>query len=462
MKINWNDAAEGAIKGGLGMIPEVGGILSTLVSIFWPKSDDVWSQMKGQVEQLVKQEISELVYADVQDDLNGLKDDLADYTAALSTNDSSWIEAKWSVADGTFDDALPHFQAKGYELLLLPLFTQFANLNFSLLRDGIVSGEAWGWNSKVVDQLSSKLEQRIADFTTYANNVYAAGYAKASLTFPNFHECQPFLDTNAYVRQMTLTVLDFVNLWPYFGKANDPAHPVEIHLSREIYSDPCGTCDDSEAITLASPPTLPISQLTVWGGDFIDAVQLTYPDGGGPNGKTVTPRMGTQPNHEPFQHAGSNQPPHGGVFDLSNNPVTEVLVYAGDVVNAFQFTLKNGDKTGMLGNNNGRTLPRIYSYRGEILSSIHINGVSKAYGTADCAVFGFQYERTQKADLDALGRLYVASPSSLTLNDLAARSVTKQVAMDQLTAKASAENWDTQRAEYRKLVEARTLATQSA
>jgi hypothetical protein len=35
----------------------------------------------------------------------------------------------WNTADGDFDQQLPTFQLSDYQLLLLPLFAQFANLS---------------------------------------------------------------------------------------------------------------------------------------------------------------------------------------------------------------------------------------------------------------------------------------------------------------------------------------------
>jgi len=462
MSINWNNAAERTIEADLGMIPEVGTLLSVLVSIFWPKSgEDVWSQIKDQVEQLIQKDISQEVYQDVQNNLNGLQNDLQYYvTAAKHKENPSVIGDYWITADSNFGHDQPNFQSKDYQLLLLPLFAQFANLNLSLLRDGVLFGKSWGWDQNRMDDVVNELNQKILEFTKYVKDVYEAEYFQLSgLTAPNLHTGEPFRTVNAFVRQMTLGVLDFANLWPYFAKASQPDNPIEINLNREIYSDPVGTANDSGLIMLPSPPTLPISQFTVWGGGLIDAVQLAYPEGGGPNGVTVTARMGDQPSKN---GGGSNQPPHGGVFDVSNNPVSVVTVYAGDVLNALQFDFIKGGRTRVLGTNNDKTLMYIYSYPREVLSSIHINGVSTFYGTADCAVFGFKYEQSQKADLDALRHFYIASPSSETINDLAARCVTKQVAMDQLSAKASAESWDAQRAQYWEYLEARKSMTHSA
>lgn len=157
---------------------------------------------------------------------------------------------------------------------------------------------------------------------------------------------------------------------------------------------------------------------------------------------TTTVRMGDQ-------DGGSNVPPNGGVFTVSaNNPVTIAAGFSGDILSAFTFTFKNGTSTGQLGMNYPAGGPFSFSYTGEILSRIHINGVSNYYGSADCAVFGFKYERSQTANLDALRRLYIGTASDITLSDLAARCVTRPIALDQLSATAAAEGWDTQRQAY--------------
>ena len=67
---DWNYAAEQAIETGLGMIPEVGSILSSLVAIFWPQpSDNVWAEIEQQVEVLIDQAIDQLVLEQVQNSL---------------------------------------------------------------------------------------------------------------------------------------------------------------------------------------------------------------------------------------------------------------------------------------------------------------------------------------------------------------------------------------------------------
>lgn len=439
MSFDWNNAAEQSIAGILGAVPDVGPLLAALVYIFWPSSqEDIWAEIEQQVEQLINQKIDQLVYQQVQDDLSGLQNALNDYLAAIQTGDLNTIPIYWITADTAFDEALPHFQSAGYELLLLPLFAQFANLNLSLLRDGVLSGASWGWNVSDQQMIAKKLTNAVSNFTQYANQTFQTGLKNViNSTQPNGHNTEPFQTVNNFVRQMTLSVLDFVTMWPYFDASTYP-NPVTIYLSREIYSDPVGTADDSGQIVLPTNPTQPIKQITVWGWDRIDAVQLLYPEGGGPDGVTQTARMGDQ-------DGGSNKPPYGGVLDVSSNPVTTAAGLSGDILNAFQFTFQDGSTTPQMGGNYPGGSPFSFSYTGEILSSIHINGVSNSYKSADCAIFGFKYPPNTPPSLDAIRALYVGSPRGLTLSEMASKAIGWVFPLTAAQERANSEDWNAER-----------------
>jgi hypothetical protein len=439
MSFNWSNAAQNSVAYILGMVPEVGSLLSALTNIFWPQSEeDVWGEIKQQVEQLVNEKINQLVYTQVKEDLAGLNNVLTDYLLAIKSTDTTIITSQWIATKTVFDCSLPHFQSAGSEILLMPLFGQFVNLYLGLLRDGVRFGKSWGWDSNFQQEVAAALTDSITNFTAYANKFYQQGYHNiVQKTGTDYHNCQPFRSVNGYVRQMTLTLLDFVQMWPYFDISKYP-NPISIYLNREVYSDPVGTCDNSGNINLPSSPTQPITQLTVWAWDRIDAVQLTYPTGGGPNGVTQTPRMGDQ-------SGGTNQPPHGGIFNLSGNPITIASGVSGDVLSALNFTFSNGDSTGTLGG--GGNEPGVeafsFSFDSEILSSIHINGVSTYYGSADCAVFGFKYQQKQKINSDILRSLYITFPRSVSINDFA-----KLFSEDIVSSNELSEDWQTQREEY--------------
>lgn len=387
-----NSVAEDIVAGGLAEIPYVGHILSDLTETFWPDSDNsVWDEMESEVEALIDQELDHLVYTQVNDTLTGLSAALDDYIEAVNVNDPATISQYWTAVRVVFDDQLPNFQAATYEVLLLPLFAQAVNMYLSLLRDGALYGTTWGWDQASQDAVASDLSEAIPTYVSYAKTYFVKGLNDVALkTTKNDHDCQPFRSVNQYTRQMTLGVADFGQLWPFFDVTKFPSGK-NVYLGREIYSDPVGTCDDSGNIVLPAGPAKPPNQITVWGWDRIDAVQLTYPSGHGPGGVTTTARMGDQ-------SGGSNQSPHGGVFDVRDNPVTIAAGLSGDILNAFNFWFQDGTDSGKLGGNAGGGSHFSFSYDRHILSSIHINGVSDYYKSADCAVFGFRYQEPAAGD----------------------------------------------------------------
>jgi hypothetical protein len=76
------------------------------------------------------------------------------------------------------------------------------------------------------------------------------------------------------------------------------------------------------------------------------------------------------------------------------NPVETVSGLSGDIVNELSLTFADGTSATLGGNYPGGG-PFSFSYPGEILSSIHVNGVSWFYSSADSCVFGFRYRVPQ-------------------------------------------------------------------
>ncbi|WP_213518672.1 insecticidal delta-endotoxin Cry8Ea1 family protein [Paenibacillus montaniterrae] len=409
-EIDYNNATLVIISTGLGQVPAVGFVLSALVEIFWPSSQqDVWAEIESKVEQLVDQKISDLVYRQVEESLTGLHNNLNEYLWAVqNTRDKNLITQKFNIAHGHFIQELPHFQSKGYELLLLPLFTQFANLHLSLLRDGVLYGADWGWSEDIQLHQREQITQTIEQYTTYTNQVYTNALNDTKSKAPsNKYFTEPFNTINRFTREMTLTVLDFKTLWSYYDPTLYPA-PVKIYLDREIYSDAVGTADDSGPIQLPSPPTKPITKIEVWSWDRIDACQVTYEQGGGPDGVTQTPRMGNK-------DGGA-----ANVFDLTKlGPVTGVKTQSGTILDAWWFTFSDGSTSIRLGGDSG-SYKNYFSYPDEILSSIKIMGVSNYFKSADCAVFGFKFKQeTTIPEFAVLRTMYVASPAKISAQELA-------------------------------------------
>ena len=114
---DWSNTAMNVIASALGMVPEVGSLLSGLVYILWPSDqEDVWDQIKDQVQQLVQQDLTQLVENLEAQTLNGLKGSIQDYQDAITTNDPSNISQNWTSAKLNFVQQLPQFAHAPAEL----------------------------------------------------------------------------------------------------------------------------------------------------------------------------------------------------------------------------------------------------------------------------------------------------------------------------------------------------------
>lgn len=392
-----NQAAKVAVAKALGEIPEVGVLLEGLIEIFWPESDksnEVWDQIERRVEALVQRDLSDSVYRQTQSDLTGLVNVLNDYTERAQPGHTGRVTSEaWHAAQAEFHASIPRFQTSGYEVLLLPLWAPAANMHLGLLRDGVLFGRDWGWNDTDYGTALKSLQTAINDYTAWAPRIFGPGMAGAlAQGGVDYHRCQPFRAGNEYRTQMIPAVLDLATRWRCFDPTAypPPVSPGDLYLSREIYTAPVGTANDSGLFILPQqPPTQPISQLTIWSEpNLIDAIQVSYPAGGGPDRVTQTPRMGsgTGTRHD--------------VVVPDGNPIVGVSVWAGDVVQGLSFTFKDGSTSQRFGGTGGTR--NDFSFRDEddegngtwhILSSVYVNGRSEFYQCADSVVFGFQYER---------------------------------------------------------------------
>jgi hypothetical protein len=392
-----NEAAKAVTAAALGAIPEAGEVLGLLVEIFWPtgtSSNEVWDSIESRVEALVDEKIDTTVYKQTTDDLTGLGNVLKDYADRAKPGHSAEVTSQfWTSASQEFAQRMPSFETKGFEILKLPLWVQAANMHLSLLRDGVLHGPSWGWNDNDVDSVVADLQKAISEYTAWAPRIFGWGLVnQISAGGVNYHACQPFRASNDFHQQMVPAVLDVAQRWPLFDPTAYPAPvaPDQIYLTGEIYSTPWGTADNSGLFVLPwQHPTQPPTQITVWAEpNLIDAIQVSYPDGAGPDGVSQTVRMGSTTKGSP------------ATIKISPaNPITTVDVWGGDVPQGLQFTFKDGTTTAHFGSSAGsHGTFDFYDHdakSGRILSSIYVNGLSNYYGCADAIVFGFRYEPAQ-------------------------------------------------------------------
>ncbi|MTI29229.1 insecticidal delta-endotoxin Cry8Ea1 family protein, partial [Xanthovirga aplysinae] len=116
-------------------IPGAGIVIPAFLNALFPtrsNGTDVWDEIKDRVEQVVDDKIDDFAYSLMQTYLIKTSSDLRDF---LDSSDE--LKAtKWAIVDSDMND-YNKFTLDNHEIVLLPLFTQFANLYFSFYRETI-------------------------------------------------------------------------------------------------------------------------------------------------------------------------------------------------------------------------------------------------------------------------------------------------------------------------------------
>lgn len=445
--VDWNNVALQAITAGLDQIPVVGGLLSHLLFAFWPPSGvDLWGEIKQKVEVLINQQISTDEYNRVQSklgsaqDSSGLVGNLQSYLLSVSPN-SNKLDPKttWTDAHEAFVNAQSAFQQSGIELLLLPLFAQFANMHLSLMRDGVQQG----WYS------ADRLQFRIKNYSDYVDQQYQSGYQSRAQANQGFNYL------NEYVQAMQVSVMNFRETWPYFDPTTYPP-PVKAAFTNQTYFTISGSlgnqCGDYDLPTI---PATPITNIDVyWLEDLYDDYNLVL--------GTQVNYAGTQESYTGVLIDGSlppiNKPcdPDNDYFCYfknstsvsADNPIVAVqgIYDTGGGTYCVDFIRQDGSSTGQIPSQNQQDGPTSYSItppKGYYLSSVWVPSGDGFYNSAADMVFGFRYDPPD-IDQETARALYVSSLHPISPND---------PRFAPFTAVATDENWEGQRQDFISMLE---------
>ncbi|MGG5737430.1 insecticidal delta-endotoxin Cry8Ea1 family protein [Bacillus cereus group sp. IBL03679] len=256
------------------------GILSTLLGLLWPSgTQSTWHAFMIAVEQLVKQEISAYARGVAIRKLEGLQEALELYTTSAQAweNDKKNPLAQERVRTYfravllDFVGAMPEFKVAGYEVPMLAMYAQAAELHLLLLRDGVLFGAGWELPRAEIDYLYILLQTKIKEYTDYCVNTYNKGLDEAKKQIgklnPKDYNQYPYLNPysgggysaeykdetyyyeqvlnwnvmNDFRRDMTIIVLDLVAIWPTYDPMLYPnPNGTAAQLSREVYSTAYG------------------------------------------------------------------------------------------------------------------------------------------------------------------------------------------------------------------------------
>ncbi|ADY24756.1 pesticidial crystal protein cry4BA (plasmid) [Bacillus thuringiensis serovar finitimus YBT-020] len=260
--INAAIGVTGTVLGFLG-VPFAGALTTFYQKLFgflFPNNNTKqWEEFMKQVEALIDEKISDAVRNKAISELQGLVNNITLYTEALE----EWLENKenpavrdrvlqrWRILDGFFEQQMPSFAVKGFEVLLLVVYTQAANLHLLSLRDAYIYGAEWGLTPTNIDQNHTRLLRHSAEYTDHCVNWYNTGLKQLENS-----DAKSWFQYNRFRREMTLSVLDVIALFPAYDVKMYPI-PTNFQLTREVYTDVIGKIgrNDSDHWYSANAPS---------------------------------------------------------------------------------------------------------------------------------------------------------------------------------------------------------------
>nr|ACU65107.1 insecticidal protein 1 [Bacillus thuringiensis] len=213
------------------------GLVDIIWGIFGPSQ---WDAFLVQIEQLINQRIEEFARNQAISRLEGLSNLYQIYAESFReweadpTNPALREEMRIQFNDmnSALTTAIPLFAVQNYQVPLLSVYVQAANLHLSVLRDVSVFGQRWGFDAATINSRYNDLTRLIGNYTDHAVRWYNTGLER--VWGPDSRD---WIRYNQFRRELTLTVLDIVSLFPNYDSRTYPIQTVS-QLTREIYTNP--------------------------------------------------------------------------------------------------------------------------------------------------------------------------------------------------------------------------------
>ncbi|MCR6789942.1 MULTISPECIES: insecticidal delta-endotoxin Cry8Ea1 family protein [Bacillus cereus group] len=190
-------------------------ILSELKNLIFPSGsiESMQDILRG-AEQFLNQRLDADTFARVEAELIGLQANVEEFNQQvdnfLNPNQNPVplaIIDSVNTMQQLFLSRLPQFQIQRYQLLLLPLFAQAANLHLTFIRDVILNADEWGIPAATVRTYREHLKRYTRDYSNYCINTYQTAFRGLNTRLHDMLEFRTF---------MFLNVLDYVSIWSLF------------------------------------------------------------------------------------------------------------------------------------------------------------------------------------------------------------------------------------------------------
>ncbi|EBH8783787.1 twin-arginine translocation pathway signal, partial [Salmonella enterica subsp. enterica serovar Bareilly str. CFSAN001104] len=398
------------ISWGLTEIPVIGRLLSMLLGLLWPRTDeDIWNEIVKGVEKLINEELDAAVYSEIKSHLPGLQEVITIFLKTVKAGDVSVISAQFIACNTVFTATSSIFQNPDYEWILVPLFGVFAQLHISLLRESVEHGKEWGWSEKLYQEYITITKTTIANYVNYlerASENYKSTLINYAPNSPGQHMTDIFNYWNKYETLKTLYIKDVQEILKHMDPViyKLPLHFIDFDFD-DVFTPALGTADDFDLTcqsmaewtkVVYSKPLSTMSKIYVEYFDGLPRIlDISYEDKMGPrmwNNKNkrvnVVNIIADRENGVEKQIVKlpkKNQ--------KENFPLISADVKIGSIPTLINLNASNGEKFAICRRDVGTQKLQTYSVKGRRLTTLNMWTLSHFYSDVlGCVIFGFSFE----------------------------------------------------------------------
>nr|QEI22888.1 Cry2A protein [Bacillus thuringiensis] len=260
-------------------------ILSELWGIIFPSgSTNLMQDILRETEQFLNQRLNTDTLARVNAELIGLQANIREFNQQVDNflNPTQnpvplSITSSVNTMQQLFLNRLPQFQIQGYQLLLLPLFAQAANMHLSFIRDVILNADEWGISAATLRTYRDYLRNYTRDYSNYCINTYQTAFRELNTRLHDMLEFRTY---------MFLNVFEYVSIWSLFKYQS-----LMVSSGANLYASGSGP-QQTQSFTAQNWPFLysffQVNSNYILSGISGTRLSITFPNIGGLPGSTTT------------------------------------------------------------------------------------------------------------------------------------------------------------------------------
>ncbi|WP_251861451.1 insecticidal delta-endotoxin Cry8Ea1 family protein [Clostridium sp. Marseille-Q2269] len=223
-------------------------VIDTISSILWnndQEPNNIFYEILSDTKSITNKEVPSMIQNSVMMKLEDLYSKFKDYNDTLKVwindqNNKSLIDQlvyTFKEINFIYEYNMHIFRPEHYEVVLLPIYTQLANLHLLLLRDGMIYGEKLNLYSQLEYDSQNEYYQYVLENTKKYIS-HCVNYYNNGLQDIKFSQKKSWVDVNKYCRYMTFYVKDMISIFPVYD-VRIYNKPIKMQvLTRKVYSDP--------------------------------------------------------------------------------------------------------------------------------------------------------------------------------------------------------------------------------